>query len=200
MSTYDRAEPAIATYQANSISKISVRPFWVAIVVGVAALIAYVATLAPDIVGGDGGEFQFVPYVLGIPHRTGYPLYTVVGKLWSFIPLGSVAFRMNLLSAVFGAATVAFVYLAAWEMTSRLVPSLLAAASLAVSGLFWLWSTMAGVRSSTAMTTAVVIYLALRYQRLTKTAPGSPVASNAFIWLAFAYGIALAHHRSVIPP
>ena len=54
---------------------------WDAMAVGLAFLLLYFLTLAPDVVGHDAGEFQFVPYIFGIPHYTGYPLYLVLGKL-----------------------------------------------------------------------------------------------------------------------
>ena len=79
----------------------------------VASLILYIATLAPSVVTifDDSLEFQLVTYQLGIAHPTGYPLYTMLGKLSTFIPIGNVAYRVNLMSALFGAATVAVVYL-----------------------------------------------------------------------------------------
>ena len=67
----------------------------------------YVLTLAPSVVAGNSGEYQYIPYILSITHSTGYPLYTLLGKLFTYLPVGSVAYRMNLLSAV--AATVAVV-------------------------------------------------------------------------------------------
>ncbi|MBN1477227.1 DUF2723 domain-containing protein [Candidatus Sumerlaeota bacterium] len=63
----------------------------------------YIGTLAPGAVWGDGLEFSTVVHTLGIPHPTGYPLYVMLGKVWEIIlPLGTVAWRLNLLSAVFG--------------------------------------------------------------------------------------------------
>ena len=63
---------------------------------------------APGVLGGDPGELQFVPYILGLAHPTGTPLYVLVGKLWSLLPVGpTVAWRMNLLAAV--AASLALV-------------------------------------------------------------------------------------------
>jgi hypothetical protein len=165
---------------------------------GLSSFVLYVATLAPDVVGGDAGEFQFVPYVLGIPHHTGYPLYTLIGRLWSILPLGSIAVRMNLLSAVFAGLTVSVVYLAAWEMSRTKLAALLAAVALAVSQLFWLWGTIAGVRSSTALMTAVVIYLALRWRRLMKEDASTAQTTRALVFLALGFGAALAHHRSII--
>ena len=78
-----------------------------------AALWLYLTTLAPSVVTlfDDSLEFQLVTYQLGIAHPTGYPLYTLLGKLFTFLPMGNVAYRVNLMSAVFGALTVALVYL-----------------------------------------------------------------------------------------
>jgi hypothetical protein len=92
---------------------------------------------------------------------------------------------------------VGFVYLAALEITKRPLLSLLAPASFAVSPLFWLWSTVAGVRSAAALTVAVVVYLAFRWERETKSGARS-AATKSFTYLALAYGMALAHHRSAI--
>ena len=69
-----------------------------------AALILYSWTLAPDLTmahwGGDGGELITAAVTLGIPHPPGYPTYVLLGKAVSYIPLGTVAYRFNLFSAV----------------------------------------------------------------------------------------------------
>ena len=63
-------------------------------------LSAYVATLVPGVDFWDTGELQTVPYILGIAHPTGFPLYVLCGWLWShLVVVGTVAYRMNLLSA-----------------------------------------------------------------------------------------------------
>src|SRR5512142_2000566 len=67
----------------------------------------YLLTLAPTVYTFDSAEFATGAYVLGIIHPTGYPLYLVLAKLFTFIPVGDVAYRVNLLSALFGAVTVA---------------------------------------------------------------------------------------------
>lgn len=67
-----------------------------------ATLCLYLATLLPDVGAGDIAEFQRAAPTLGLPHPTGYPLYMILGWLWSHLPLGgTMAWRMNLLSAVF---------------------------------------------------------------------------------------------------
>src|SRR5512143_3325519 len=91
----------------------SVRRFLPPLLVFVLAAAAYIATLAPGVLGGDAGELQFVPYILSLTHPTGYPLQTLLDRLWvTIVPLGSVAWRTNLLSAVTAAAGIA----AAWAL------------------------------------------------------------------------------------
>ena len=64
------------------------------------ALVIYLRTLLPGPSVGDWAEMQWIPARLAIPHPTGYPLYVLVGKLFSLIPVGSLGFRAELLSAV----------------------------------------------------------------------------------------------------
>lgn len=60
---------------------------------------------------GDSGELVAAVHVLGIPHPSGYPLYVLLGKLWTLlVPIGSIAFRMSLFSAACGAAAAGVVH------------------------------------------------------------------------------------------
>ena len=83
-----------------------------AVLVFAIALGVYSATLTPSLSyqSFDGNELATVPYVLGLAHSTGYPLYTWVGKLFTYLPVGDVAHRMNLMSAVGAAGSAAFLY------------------------------------------------------------------------------------------
>src|SRR3989344_9484727 len=67
----------------------------------------YLFTLAPTVTMEDSGEFIAAVHVLGVAHPPGFPLYLLLAKLFTFIPIGTIAWRVNLLSAVFGALTVA---------------------------------------------------------------------------------------------
>ena len=90
----------------------------IALPVFLLALGLYGMTLAPTVVTvfDDSLELQLVTYMLGIAHPPGYPLYTLLGWLFTRLPLGDVAYRVNLMSAVFGALTVALVYLIGLEL------------------------------------------------------------------------------------
>ena len=75
-----------------------------AIFVGGASLALYLVTLAPTITwanfGADGGDLISAAVTLGVPHPPGYPLYITLGYLFAQLPIGNVAFRLNLFSAV----------------------------------------------------------------------------------------------------
>jgi len=86
--------------------------YWPLVAFG-AAFFVYWLTLAPDLTwahyGIDGGELITTAVTLGVPHPPGYPTYTLLGKLVSLLPIGSVAYRFNLFSAVAMATAVGFV-------------------------------------------------------------------------------------------
>src|SRR3990172_11738601 len=74
------------------------------------ALLVYIATLAPTVMWYDMGEFATAASTLGIAHNTGYPLLILLGKAFTFLPVGDAAYRVNLMSAVFSALAVALVF------------------------------------------------------------------------------------------
>ncbi len=113
--------------------------------IGLAALAAYVRTLAPDLLYGDSAEFQTLAYTLGITHSTGYPVYLLLARGLGFLPLGTQAWRVTLLSAVGGAVAVAGVYLWARRLTEDRIGPLLGSLVLAVSTTFWTQSILAEV-------------------------------------------------------
>jgi tetratricopeptide (TPR) repeat protein len=78
---------------------------------GVFTFLVYALGACRTIYVGDSGELVTAVYVLGIPHPSGYPLYVLLGKLWTLlVPLGSIAFRMSLFSAAMGALAVAIAH------------------------------------------------------------------------------------------
>ena len=65
--------------------------------------IVYVITLAPSVYFIDSGELGAAASNLNIAHPTGYPLFTLIGNLFSKLPIASKIYNLNLMSAVFGA-------------------------------------------------------------------------------------------------
>ena len=83
-----------------------------AIITGFIVFIVYVTTLAPSVVEIDAGELATVQVLLGIAHPTGYPLFTLLGHLFSLIPFHfSKIYQLNLLTAIWcSLAVTVFVY------------------------------------------------------------------------------------------
>jgi hypothetical protein len=163
----------------------------VPIVLLVGVLTIYLLTLTPGVLGGDVGELQFVPYILGMAHPTGTPFYSLLGKLWTKLPFGpTVAWRMNLLSAVSAALAVVVVYHHVHWSTGRVVPALSAALTLALGVTFWEQATMADKYAFNALLVALVLHLSLRWGETR-----SPATLNL---LVFTYGLSLTHHRTML--
>jgi hypothetical protein len=71
----------------------------------------YGMTMCRTIYTGDDGDFITAMATWGVPHPTGYPLFTLLGHVFlEVIPAGNPAFRVNLMTAIFGAAAVAMFY------------------------------------------------------------------------------------------
>jgi len=75
--------------------------------------IIYLLTMAPGLTwanrGADGGDLITAAATGGVPHPSGYPTYLLIARLFQFLPLRSLAFRTNLMSAVFALMTVLLV-------------------------------------------------------------------------------------------
>lgn len=95
-------------------------PLRLSISVSIIVFIIYILTLAPGVCwehhSEDSGDLITAAWVLGIPHPTGYPLFIILGWLWSHvIPIGSVAWRMNLFSAFWGALACGMLVRTVWR-------------------------------------------------------------------------------------
>jgi hypothetical protein len=84
---------------------------------GLLSFIVYLVTLAPGVIQIDSGELAAVQYTLGIAHPTGYPLFTIIGYLFSQIPLPlTKIFQLNILAAIYCSIAVSI-----FSYTAKLV-------------------------------------------------------------------------------
>jgi tetratricopeptide (TPR) repeat protein len=105
---------------------------------GAALLAVYAAGASPTVFVGDSGELVTAVHLLGIPHPSGYPLYVLLGKLWTILlPLGSIAYRMSLFSAACAAAACALVALLCRRAGLGWIAALTGSGALAFSPSFW---------------------------------------------------------------
>ena len=143
-------------------------PLWAAIrasaaplIAAVVALAVYVRTLLPGVAFGDWAEMQTVPHVLGISHPTGYPTYLIVAYVAQLIPIGSVAFRGNLLSAVLMSAAIGVMVLIAQRLGVRPWIAMASGLALAFSGTIWESALIAEVNGLHLLLIALILHRAL---------------------------------------
>ena len=114
------------------------------------ALFFYGRTVTPGLLSGDGGEFQTLAYLLGNTHPTGYPVYLALARLFTLLPLGEPAYRVNLFSAVLGAIAVSGIFLCGKLLTGYWATSAAGGIALAVSATLWSQSLIAEVYTAGA--------------------------------------------------
>ncbi len=153
-------------------------------------LVIFVSTAAPGLYTYDSAEFVIGAATLGIVHAPGYPLYLLVAHIFTWLPIGDIPFRVNLLSAVCLALAIPILF----TLIKRLIGSTLAAASgalsVALSFLIWSSAIRAEVYTPQLLTLAIAGWALVRVAQ-------RPVNARALIAGA-AYGIALAMHPGSI--
>jgi hypothetical protein len=169
------------------------------------SFLVYLHTLAPSVatIFDDSLEFQLVCYLPGIAHPTGYPLYTLLGKLFTYLPLGDVAYRVNLMSAFFASLTASILYATLILLIGHRVPALLGAATFALSPVFWSQAVIAEVYTLHAAFVAAAVCLLLAWSRssqMDRAERGGPLQNPATLLslLALVCGLSLTHHRTML--
>ncbi len=155
----------------------------------------YWLTLAPSVSPqGDAGELITVAYILGISHPPGYPLFTLIGHLFTFLPLWSVAWRLNLFSAVCHCLTLVFVYLILKKITKSWLVAFFSILTLGFSYTFWLYSLVTEVFPLNDLFLSILFYLAVVIndtKDLKKT-------GKLFLFFFFVLGLSFSNHHTII--
>ena len=125
----------------------------------------YTATLLPGVgYSGDTAKFQFLGKILGIPHPTGYPLYLVLNNLFvTLFPFGSVAYKANLLSAVFAVGGCAVLFRLLEYLGLKPLNALTLALSFGLSYLFWSQAVIAEVYTLHLLLMVSVVFALIRW-------------------------------------
>jgi len=142
--------------------------------------------MAPTIYNLDSAELTTAAATGGLLRATGYPLYLLIGRFWSLIPIGDVGYRMNLFSAFNGALTV--------FLTDRILLRLKvgnwaafgALGLLATAPFFWSLSLVAEVYTLHTTLMALLILLLMRW--------GEQPTSEALAVVTLALGLSMGHH------
>src|SRR5437763_13535221 len=83
-----------------------------ALAVSLGALALYLITLSPSTAMWDTSEYIAAAYTLGLPHPPGNPLFVILGRVFSILPIASsIAVRINILAAMCSAASAGMWFL-----------------------------------------------------------------------------------------
>jgi hypothetical protein len=150
--------------------------------IAAALMLLYAATAPRTVALEDDGLFILSSYFLGIEHPPGYPLFTLLGHFFTYLPFGSVAYRVHLASALLGALSAGLLFLCARSLVPGRTPAYLAALGLGLSPVFWSQAIIAEV-----YTLNVVFFLGLVYLALHASARTLPA-------IALVFGLSLSNH------
>ncbi|MEK6645531.1 MAG: tetratricopeptide repeat protein [Candidatus Firestonebacteria bacterium] len=164
----------------------------------------FLKTICPTVFVGDNGELVVGAYTLGIPHPPGYPLFCIFGKIFTFLPFGSIAFQVNLMNAFFAAVSV-FIFYKLLILTLTIILKISIDNTIVfISGVIALyfafsnsfWSQI--VVSEVYIITTFFVILELYILMLWKNSLVRNVDGDKYLYLlSLVYGVSLAAHHTM---
>lgn len=134
-----------------------------------AGLLLYVATCAPGLLWGDSAMFEYRVWSFDLTGELGlalsHPLYILLARVVALLPIGDVAYRVNLFSAVCAAATLPFAFHLIRDVTHSGKAAICGTALLAVSHTFWMHAVIAEVYALYSLSLLIELTLILKFVR-----------------------------------
>ena len=150
-------------------------------------LILYILTLQPKIIGGESSWYALnIPGMVVLP-PTGYPIYSLLAKLFTLIPVGDLAYKLNLFSAIFGAFTILLLFFTIYLLVKNEIISLAGSLTLAFIIPFWSVSNRIGIDSINLCFISLAIYTAIRYSEQLNR-------KNLYLFF-FCFGLSLTNNQ-----
>src|SRR5215210_5560134 len=152
----------------------------------------YLWTLAPTVLYYerpdllDAAMLQSHVYALGITQPSGYPTYTMLAHLFTYLPFGDPAYRANLASAVFGATAVFILFFAGLRLTGRTWAAAIGALAFAAGNTFWSQAIIAEVYTLNAVFVSLVVLVLLVWRDTRE--------DRYLLAAAFLMGLSLTNH------
>ena len=152
-------------------------------------LLVYLWSAPRTVVLEDDGTFILAAYFNGIAHPPGYPLFTLISHLFTYLPIGSVAFRVHAVSSVFGALSCACMFMILRVLLPDRLYAYMGALCLAYSETFWSQSIIAEVYTLNSFIFLVLFFVALKLGD-----ERNRFSAKTVYFMAFLYGLGLSDH------
>ena len=153
------------------------------------SFLVYFQTLYPTIAPGDSADFVISAYRLGVAHPPGYPLYLMLAKIFTFLPLGSIAWRVNLLSGVLDSLAASCLCLIVVKWTQEIWIGVVSGLLFGFSPLVWQYAVSAEVFALNNLIAVLLLYLTLQFEQTREV--------RYAYWGALFCGLGLAHHHTI---
>ena len=151
----------------------------------------YYVTQANTIYGGDAGDLAAAIKTIGIAHPPGYPLYTLLGIILnSIIPLGTLAWRVGLVSSLSSLVALIYLYKVLFILTKKIYISFISVLTLAFLYPIWLYSIVAEVFALNNLFLILLLYFGVKYRENRKI-------QDLYI-LSLVLGLSLSHHHIIV--
>ena len=154
--------------------------------------VIYLRTLAPGLSwafdGADGGDLVTATATGGVPHPSGYPTYLLIASLFLKIPVGSLAYRTNLLSGVCTLATVFMIYKIVRSLDQTIFSASVASLAFGTFQLVWSQAIITEVYALNSLFVAIFLYFFINR---------SSYPLSDFIWGIVA-GLGLGNHLIIL--
>lgn len=165
------------------------------------ALATFWWTAMPNIGLGDDGEMATAALHMGVPHPSGYPLWTILGGLFAkFFPFGNGSWKLNLFSGLCAAGAVGIFSLLARSTARWLGMKEKLATLLAIAGtLTFAWSVPVWSQATIGKGTySLHVFLMLVLTAFCYLWIRAPLWKNAFVWIVFSFALGMSNHHMTL--
>jgi hypothetical protein len=171
-------------------------------ILAISLMAVYLSSMAPGLswanYGADGGDLIAAAATGGVAHPTGYPLYLLLARLFQLIPIGSLAFRTNLLSSI--AATLAAVVV--YDLLTRSLtpskprqswlPGMASGFAFGLAPLVWSQAVITEVYTLHILFVALILHLSFT------TVPSQFLSKHRDGLLGLIFGLAMGNHITIL--
>ncbi len=154
-------------------------------------LLIYIRTLHPTVGGGDSGELVASAYGWGVAHPPGYPLYSILARLFMYLPFGSnPAYRANLFSAICDSGAAVLIAAAVRVHGASLWGGMMGGGLFAFAPLVWAYATVAEVFPLNNLFVGALVLSAVLLEKTREARWGYLIAALC--------GLGLANHHTFL--
>lgn len=175
------------------------------------ASITYILTLEPSVSFWDCGEFISCAYRLQVAHQPGYPVFAMLGKIFSLLSLGDntkIPYFTNMGSAIASGATIMFLFWTITALAKKLLltnladaitqdklilvmgAGLVGALAFTFTDTFWFSAVETIVFALSSLCTAIVFWGILKWD----AHADEPGADRWIIFIAYVIGLSIGIH------